>query len=58
MEELIKEVLKKNKQYLREQIEFTEYCKGKLKERLIAEETIMSINLKPHSKECGNILEF
>ncbi len=42
MEELFKWIKKKNEQYLSEQIEFTDYCKEKMKQRNIEEESVLS----------------
>ncbi len=42
VEELIKEVLRKNKEYSKEKIEFTPYCEGKMFDRGVDKETVVS----------------
>ena len=43
MEGLLKWIREKNEQYLSEQIEFTDYCREKMKQRNIEENSILSI---------------
>ena len=42
MEDLLKKIIQKNREYLDEQIEFTDYCMGKIGQRNIEKEIVLS----------------
>src|SRR3989344_5966177 len=42
MEDLLREIIKKNREYPEEQIEFSDYCIKKMKQRNIEKEVVLS----------------